>query len=30
MVKDCGHLPHVEHAALVVGHVRDFIEGVAR
>jgi pimeloyl-ACP methyl ester carboxylesterase len=30
MVKDCGHLPHVEHAARVAGHVRDFIEGAAR
>jgi len=30
MVKDCGHLPHVEHAALVAGHIHDFIEGVAR
>jgi pimeloyl-ACP methyl ester carboxylesterase len=30
IVKDCGHLPHVEHAALVAGHVRGFIEGSAR
>jgi pimeloyl-ACP methyl ester carboxylesterase len=28
-VKECGHLPHVEHSALVAQHVRDFWEGVA-
>lgn len=27
-VARCGHLPHVEHAALVAGQVRDFIAGV--
>ena len=30
MVEECGHLPHVEQAALVARHVRDFLEGVAR
>jgi len=30
MVKDCGHLPHVEQAALVARHVLDFLEGAAR
>jgi len=29
MVPRCGHLPHVEHAAAVAGHVLDFIAGVA-
>ena len=29
MVEACGHLPHVEQAALVARHVRDFLEGVA-
>jgi pimeloyl-ACP methyl ester carboxylesterase len=29
MMGGCGHLPHVEHAALVARHVRDFLEGVA-
>jgi pimeloyl-ACP methyl ester carboxylesterase len=29
MVDECGHLPHVEHAALVARHVREFLEGVA-
>jgi pimeloyl-ACP methyl ester carboxylesterase len=29
MVEGCGHLPHVEHAALVARHVCDFLEGVA-
>src|SRR6202045_2863168 len=29
MVDACGHLPHVEHAAVVPRHVRDFLEGVA-
>ena len=28
-VKECGHLPHVEHAELVARHVREFLEGVA-
>jgi pimeloyl-ACP methyl ester carboxylesterase len=28
MVKECGHLPHVEHADLVARHVCDFLEGV--
>ncbi|MBV9584768.1 MAG: alpha/beta fold hydrolase [Alphaproteobacteria bacterium] len=28
-VKDCGHLPHVEHAGPVARHVRQFLEGVA-
>jgi pimeloyl-ACP methyl ester carboxylesterase len=30
MVEGCGHLPHVEHAALVARCVGDFLEGVAR
>jgi pimeloyl-ACP methyl ester carboxylesterase len=30
MIEGCGHLPHVEHAATVAGHVGDFLEGVAR
>ena len=29
MIESCGHLPHVEHAPLVAGHVLDFLEGVA-
>ena len=29
MVEECGHLPHVEQAALVARHVREFLEGVA-
>ena len=29
MLEACGHLPHVEHAATVARHVRDFFEGVA-
>jgi pimeloyl-ACP methyl ester carboxylesterase len=29
MVPQCGHLPHVEHAAAVAGHVLDFIAGAA-
>jgi pimeloyl-ACP methyl ester carboxylesterase len=29
MVEKCGHLPHVEQAAIVERHVRDFLEGVA-
>lgn len=29
VVEKCGHLPHVEHAALVTRHVREFLEGVA-
>jgi pimeloyl-ACP methyl ester carboxylesterase len=29
MVEGCGHLPHIEHAALVARHVREFLEGVA-
>jgi pimeloyl-ACP methyl ester carboxylesterase len=29
MVEACGHLPHVEHAALVARHVRAFLEGGA-
>jgi pimeloyl-ACP methyl ester carboxylesterase len=29
MVYECGHIPHVEHAALVSRHVREFLEGVA-
>jgi pimeloyl-ACP methyl ester carboxylesterase len=28
MVEGCGHLPHVEKAALVAGHVRDFLAGI--
>jgi pimeloyl-ACP methyl ester carboxylesterase len=28
VVEGCGHLPHVEKAALVAGHVRDFLAGV--
>jgi pimeloyl-ACP methyl ester carboxylesterase len=27
-IKECGHLPHVEHAALVARHVCDFLGGV--
>ena len=27
-IKECGHLPHVEHAALVTRHVSDFLGGV--
>jgi pimeloyl-ACP methyl ester carboxylesterase len=30
MVEGCGHLPHIEQAALVGRHVRQFLEGVAR
>jgi pimeloyl-ACP methyl ester carboxylesterase len=30
MVEDCGHLPHVEHAALVAREVLQFFEGAAR
>lgn len=30
MVKDCGHLPHVEQADVVTRQVRDFLKGVAR
>jgi pimeloyl-ACP methyl ester carboxylesterase len=30
MVEQCGHLPHVEHAALVARHIHEFLEGVAR
>jgi pimeloyl-ACP methyl ester carboxylesterase len=29
MVEGCGHLPHVEQAPLVAGHVLDFLEGAA-
>jgi pimeloyl-ACP methyl ester carboxylesterase len=29
MVRDCGHLPHVEQAPLVARQVIDFLEGVA-
>jgi pimeloyl-ACP methyl ester carboxylesterase len=29
MVEGCGHLPHVEQAPLVAGHVHKFLEGVA-
>jgi pimeloyl-ACP methyl ester carboxylesterase len=29
MVKECGHLPHVEQAAVVARHVYEFLEGVA-
>jgi pimeloyl-ACP methyl ester carboxylesterase len=29
MVEKCGHLPHVERAALVARHVETFLEGVA-
>jgi pimeloyl-ACP methyl ester carboxylesterase len=29
MLKECGHLPHVERADFVARHVRDFLEGVA-
>jgi pimeloyl-ACP methyl ester carboxylesterase len=29
MVEGCGHLPHIEHAALVARHVRAFLEGGA-
>jgi pimeloyl-ACP methyl ester carboxylesterase len=29
MVEGCGHLPHVERASLVAGHVCRFLEGVA-
>jgi pimeloyl-ACP methyl ester carboxylesterase len=29
MLKACGHLPHVEQAGVVAGHVRDFLGGVA-
>jgi pimeloyl-ACP methyl ester carboxylesterase len=29
MVPQCGHLPHVEHAVMVAGHVLDFIAGAA-
>ena len=29
ILDECGHLPHVEHAATVVRHVCDFIEGVS-
>jgi pimeloyl-ACP methyl ester carboxylesterase len=29
MVKECGHLPHVEQAPLVTRHVCEFLEGVA-
>jgi len=28
-VKECGHLPHVEQAAVVARHVYEFLEGVA-
>ena len=28
-VKECGHLPHVEHAELVAHHVSEFLEGAA-
>ncbi len=28
MIRDCGHLPHVEHAERVARHVVDFVEGV--
>ena len=27
-VKECGHLPHVEQAALVAHQIREFLEGV--
>jgi pimeloyl-ACP methyl ester carboxylesterase len=30
MVEGCGHLPHVEKADLVAGHVLDFLGGAAR
>jgi pimeloyl-ACP methyl ester carboxylesterase len=30
VVKDCGHLPHVEQAATVTREVLDFLEGAAR
>jgi pimeloyl-ACP methyl ester carboxylesterase len=29
MVDECGHLPHVEKAAVVARHVRVFLEGAA-
>jgi pimeloyl-ACP methyl ester carboxylesterase len=29
MVKECGHLPHVEQAPIVARHVCEFLEGVA-
>src|SRR5437763_6056268 len=29
VVDECGHLPHVEHAAIVARHVREYLEGVA-
>jgi pimeloyl-ACP methyl ester carboxylesterase len=30
MIKDCGHLPHVEKADVVIPRVREFLKGVAR
>jgi pimeloyl-ACP methyl ester carboxylesterase len=30
MLEGCGHLPHVERAAMVGNQVLDFLEGVAR
>ncbi len=30
MVEGCGHLPHVEHAALVARQVHEFLAGVVR
>jgi pimeloyl-ACP methyl ester carboxylesterase len=29
-VKECGHLPHVEHAEFVARQIGDFLEGAAR
>jgi pimeloyl-ACP methyl ester carboxylesterase len=29
MVDECGHLPHVEQAAIVARHVCEFLEGIA-
>jgi pimeloyl-ACP methyl ester carboxylesterase len=29
VVDQCGHLPHVEHAALVTRYIREFLEGIA-
>ena len=29
MLKQCGHLPHIEQTAIVARHVREFLEGVA-
>jgi pimeloyl-ACP methyl ester carboxylesterase len=29
VVNECGHLPHIEQAPFVTGHVLDFLEGAA-